>query len=74
MAALSGNRLPGHEDTNPKGIETMKTALTRLAAATALALVFLTSACIGPSPTAPGGSTIAPTTVESDPPDDVITR
>ena len=52
----------------------MKTALTRLATATAIALVFLTSACIGPSPTDPSGSSVTRTTVTSDPPDEVIKR
>ena len=50
----------------------MKTALTRLAAATALALVFLTLACIDSSPTDPSGSKIPTPTGPTDPPDEVV--
>lgn len=52
----------------------MKTALTRLATAGAIALVFLASACIGPSPTDPGGSTGPTAPVVGDPPDEVVKR
>lgn len=52
----------------------MKTALTRLATATAIALVFLTSACIGPSPTDPSGSKVPTPITAGDPPDEVIKR
>jgi hypothetical protein len=52
----------------------MKTALTRLATAGAIALVFLTSACIGSSPTDPSGSKIPVPTAPADPPDEVVKR
>ena len=52
-------------------VDTMKTAITRFITASAIVLVFLASACIGPSPTDPGGSNPAPT-VLGDPPDEVV--
>ncbi|MCY4573756.1 MAG: hypothetical protein OXF01_13245 [Gemmatimonadetes bacterium] len=52
----------------------MKTTLTRLTAASAIALVLLASACMGPSPTDPGSGKAPTTTVPSDPPDEVIKR
>lgn len=51
----------------------MKTALTRLTLAGAIALVFLATACIDASPTAPGGSRVT-TTAPGDPPDETIKR
>lgn len=52
----------------------MKTALTRLATATVIALVFLTSACTGPSPTDPSDVEAPTRTGLADPPDEVIKR
>lgn len=52
----------------------MKTALTRLATAGSIALVLLASACIGPSPTDPGGGKGPGPTVPGDPPDEVVKR
>ncbi len=50
----------------------MKATITRLITAGAIVLVFLASACIGPSPTDPGGSKGPEYTVPGDPPDEVI--
>ena len=52
----------------------MKAAITRLVTASAIVLVFLASACIGPSPTDPGGAREPAPTVADDPPDEVIKR
>ena len=52
----------------------MKAAITRLVTASAIVLVFLASACIGPSPTDPGGSAPPVPTIAGDPPDEVIKR
>ena len=49
----------------------MKAAITRLITASAIVLVFLASACIGPAPTDPGGSSPVPT-VAGDPPDQEV--
>lgn len=51
----------------------MKTALTRLATVSAIALALLGSACTGQSPTDPGGGR-ATITVPSDPIDEVVKR
>ena len=52
----------------------MKAAITRLITASAIVLVFLASACIGPSPTDPGGGRMPVPTAPVDPPDEVIKR
>lgn len=52
----------------------MKTALTRLATVSAIALVLLGSACIGSSLTDPGGGQATISTVSSDPVDEVAKR
>ncbi|MCY4571774.1 MAG: hypothetical protein OXF01_03140 [Gemmatimonadetes bacterium] len=52
----------------------MKAAITRLVTASAIVLVFLASACIGPSPTDPDGSVPTVSTIAGDPPDEVIKR
>ena len=51
----------------------MKTAITRLITAGAVALVFVASACMSPLPTDPGEAR-GPTsvTVPGDPPDEVV--
>ena len=56
----------------PQEADTMKATITRLITAGAIVLVFLASACIGPSPTDPGGSKGPEYTVPGDPPDEVI--
>lgn len=52
----------------------MKTALTRLATVSVIALALLGSACIGTSPTDPGAGKAAISTVPSDPVDEVVKR
>lgn len=51
----------------------MKTTLTRLATAGAIALVFLTSACMDPLPTDPTGA-MPTSTIPADPPDEIVKR
>ena len=62
-----------HVEQHPGEEVIMKTALTRLTLAGAIALVFLATACIDASPTAPGGSRVT-TTAPGDPPDETIKR
>ena len=47
----------------------MKTAITKLITAGAIALVLTSAACIGPLPTDPSGNKIPQPTVPGDPPD-----
>ena len=50
----------------------MKTAITRLITAGAVALVFVASACMSPLPTDPGEARGPSVTVPGDPPDEVV--
>lgn len=50
----------------------MKAAITRLITAGAIVLVFLASACIGPSPTDPTGAKAPVPSVPGDPPDEAV--